>query len=701
MTCGVNTNCIELLLQILAIGLSNGAVIALNAVGVTLVYGAVRMINFAYGDIFALSTVLVVVVVRELGLLPGAAALPLMGGLALALAASVGMGVALNVAIERVAFRPFRGSARLGPLIATVGVSFMLYQAALLWRTADKSEPGAHHSVPGVPEVPRLGIPDLLPNISLPRMLGLNSPLIYTLKDLVVLLLAAAMALLVGWFLNRTRSGRALRACAQDAEMAQLCGVNHDRAISLAFAIGGALAGAAAFIFTIYYSRPFSQYGVESGLFAFTAAILGGIGRPRGAFLSGLLLGVLAALSDFFISSQWTPVVVLLILIGLLALRPTGLNGEDREQDRLAAGGVGERRMGGPAWATAALLGLALIYPALDLALGLHLQLVAISILLFVLMALGLNVVLGFAGLLDLGYAACFALGGYTVALLTGGRLGAYLPARIDFLAVLGVSALVAGVFGVLNGALATRLRGDYLAIVTVAFGLIIPRVFVNLDDWTGGARGASALPRPRLLGFSFTDSNAAYYLVFALVVLAAIGSHRLARSRIGRAWAALSEDEVAAASCGVDVTRSKHLSFVLGSIVAGIAGALFASIYSYVDPEQFDFRVSAMILAMVVIGGAGSVPGAIIGAVLIAGYDQLLIPQLGVWLDQLRQSSGGGFAAFDIRALNSLYFGLALYLTVLWRARRASQPALSIGERYHEWRRLRASRAQTAEPVD
>ena len=227
--------------------------------------------------------------------------------------------------------------------------------------------------------------------------------------------------------------------------------------------------------------------------------------------------------------------------------------------------------------------------------------------------------------------------------MLTGGPLNAYLPARLDFLFVLGVSVLIAGIFGVLNGALATRLRGDYLAIVTVAFGLIIPRVFVNLDAWTGGARGVSALPRPRLLGFSFTNTNAAYYLVFGLVLLVAVGSHRLARSRLGRAWAALSEDEVAAASCGVDVTRSKHLAFVLGSIVAGIAGALFASIFSYVDPEQFDFRVSAMVLAMVVIGGAGSVPGAIIGAVVIAGYDQLLIPQLGVWIDQLRQAERRG----------------------------------------------------------
>ncbi len=168
MTCGINAHCGDLLLQILVIGLSNGAVIALNAIGVTLVYGAVRTINFAYGDLFALTTVVVVVVVRWLGLLPGSGALALLGGLALALGAAVACGTVLNVAIERVAFRPFRASSRLAPLIATVGLSFILYQAALLWRTADKSQPGAHHSVPGVPEVPRLGLPDLLPHVDRP-----------------------------------------------------------------------------------------------------------------------------------------------------------------------------------------------------------------------------------------------------------------------------------------------------------------------------------------------------------------------------------------------------------------------------------------------------------------------------------------------------------------------------------------------------
>src|SRR5207249_1994831 len=127
----------------------------------------------------------------------------------------------------------------------------------------------------------------------------------------LVLLLAVALTLLVGWFLRRTTSGRALRACSQDAELAELCGVDRNGIIRLAFAIGGALAGTSAFIFALYYDRPFGQHGVQSGLIAFAAAVLGGIGNPVGAFASGILFGVLAAMSDYFLAAAWTPILVL------------------------------------------------------------------------------------------------------------------------------------------------------------------------------------------------------------------------------------------------------------------------------------------------------------------------------------------------------------------------------------------------------
>ncbi len=678
MSCGTQSLCWEVLLQLLAIGLSNGAVIALNAIGVTLVYGAVRTINFAHGDLFALSSVLVTFIVAQLGLRRGFVAGSLTGGLLLCLGAALLFGALLNVGIERAAFRPFRDGSRIAPLIASVGISFILYQVALIWR---KLQPDwhatEHRSVPGIPEVPRMSIPELLSRRNLLAGSGLR--VVYTVKDLLVLVVAAGLALAVGLFLRRTRGGRAVRACAQDPELAELCGVDRDRAIRLAFAVGGALAGAAAFVFSLYYDRPFGQHGVQSGLVALTAAVFGGIGRPMGAFWSGLLLGVLAAFSDYFLQAQWTPVLVLLSLIVLLVLRPAGLLGEERREEPDQPSGIesGPRsRPGGLALyapVTAVAL-LAVAYPTVDRALGLHFEVILVRMMLFMLLALGLNIVLGFAGMLDLGYAACFVIGAYTAAALTDthGPLSALIPRVSDVIPVLIISAAVAGLFGAAIGALGLRLRSDYLAIVTLAFGQIVPQVLLNLHKWTGGAAGMAALPPPRFLFHTLRSPAEWYYLALVLVALAVLASVRVRWSRVGRAWQALSEDETAAVSSGVDPLRAKTTAFFLGAGVAGVAGTLFATVFGYVDPGQSDFTISAMILAMVVVGGTGSVRGALVGAALVGGYDTFGISLLGTWLDRLQHTRLGSFLPVpDLRALSVGTFGLVLYLTILVRARK------------------------------
>jgi branched-chain amino acid transport system permease protein len=697
MSCGVSRDCAEVLLRLLAIGLSNGAVLALNAIGVTLVYGVVRTINFAHGDLFALLSVVAAWTISLLGLEPGLSLAALAGGLLAALLVTGGAGALLNAAIERLAFRPFRGRSRVAPLIATIGLSFVLYQVALGMRFLTNAYiPGEHRSVPGIPELPRFRIPDLLPDTNLAPLLGLGANLSLPLRDALMPLCALLLAALVGWFLEATRLGRALRACAQDPEMAQLCGVDRDGAIRLAFGVGGALAGVAALIFALYYTHPMTVYGAQSGLLAFTAAVLGGIGRPRGALLAGLLLGVVAALSDYFLAAQWTPVLMLALLMALLLVRPTGLAAEGAEEgsttdDRPPATDrrpraadrrrpfaqlphflrpLGARRSSlvGPA-----LLALGLAYPLLDELLGLRITVLVTGMLVFALLALGLNLLLGFAGLLDLGYAAAFGLGAYAAGLLTsiGGPLDALLPPRMEFGAVLLAGAVVAGLFGVLNALVTFRLRGEYLAIVTLAFGQMVPQILLNLKRATGGAAGISALPPPVLLGLPLTTPNARYYLALCLVVLTAIACVRLRGSRIGRAWRAMSSDETAAAFCGVDVRRARLLAFVLGGAVAGAAGALFASVFSYVDPAQSELRVSAMVLAMVVIGGVGSIPGAILGALGVASLDQLAVPLAGAWMQRAAEGSGlWWLAALDPRNYNYMAFGLALYLATRFRQR-------------------------------
>ncbi len=286
----------------------------------------------------------------------------------------------------------------------------------------------------------------------------------------------------------------------------------------------------------------------------------------------------------------------------------------------------------------------------------------------FILLTIGLNILLGVAGVLDLGYAMSFALGGYTAALLT-------LHARLDFTVVLFASAGLAALFGLLKGSAALRLRGDYLAVATLALGLITQQAIMNGGDLTGGARGLSALPPPHILGLTLSSAFSQYYLVLAVVLAASLASGRLISSRTGRAWLAFSEDETAAVSFGVNSSGYRQLAFVLSSALAGIAGALYASTFSYIDPDIAAFHVSALMLAMVILGGAGSTTGAILGTAIIYSYDKVIIPQLGALLALLWPQNVYIGMVPDIRGTNFFNFGIALYLTVLWRARARRRP--------------------------
>jgi branched-chain amino acid transport system permease protein len=665
--------------QILIYGLLNGAVLALNAISVTVVYSTVRTLNLAHGDLFALTTAVLTTVLISLGVQATWPPLLLFAVLALTLLGAITLGAGLNVAIERLAFKPFRGRSKLAPLIATLGISFILYQVSLVMRTLQGSWiPGEHRSVPGLPEVPTDRIPDLIPNFDLGRALGL--PVTFRVNDLLLIIVAVAVTLGTTWFLKHTRTGRAIRACAQDPTVAQICGVNLDRTIRRAFAFGGALAGLAAFVFAMYYTRPLGDAGAESGLLAFAAAILGGIGNPVGALLAALLLGVFTSFSDYALSASWTPVLLLMLFIGLLLLRPTGLAGDERSED-LMAGNARDAIMINPSgrrsrsgrWLAAALIALA-IFPLISIAFDLGWQITVKGIGIFILLGLGMNLLLGLAGVLDLGFAVSFGIGGYVTAILTNrfGGLGALLPQPIDFLFVAAISMTLAGLFGVVKGSLTRRLRSDYLAVATLALGLLVRRVVINAYGITGGAGGLSAVPPPVMLGRSIDDSFAQYYLVFALVVIAALGSQWLIRSRTGRAWLASSQDELAAASSGINVARYRLLAFVISSALAGLAGALYASNFAYVSPDMVSFNITTMTLTMVVLGGAGSVPGVIFGALLVIGYDKLFIPRLAAWVAQLQPTRIGSVP--DVRGASFFNFGLALYLTVLWRGRRREQ---------------------------
>ncbi len=682
--CGVGVDCSALLAKLLILGLANGAALALIATGVTLMYSTVRILNLAHGDVFALTTVLVATLVNQLGIQPTWSPLQTTLGLGLVCLAAVGFGALLSMGIERIAFRPFGGSsraARTAPLIASLGISFILFQVALVWRTFQQSWiPGEHRSVPGLPEVPTDRIPDLLPAFDVLPRLGLNLPFSLRLNDLFMILIALIFAVGVSLYLKHTRAGRSLRAYAQNPLLAQVVGVNEIQTARLVFALGGGLAGAAAFIFTLYYARPFGDHGAQSGLLAFAAALLGGVGSPLGALFSGLLLGVFSAFSDYFLNAAWTPILLLAALIGLLALYPGGLGGDKTEPNEAFSGsaspaaGLLERWL--PAkpkfhqqisrwlnWKTGLLL--VLVYPLFAEASQFGGQLILSSIAIFAILALGLNLSLGLAGVLDLGIAASFAAGAYAAARAAG--------LQLDFGLVLLFGAGLGGLVGLLKGLLARRLPNNALAAATLALGLLAQKLIILARPLTGGSGGIGAIPPPRVLGIPLASASARYYLALALLAGAVFIYQRLTASRLGRAWQAASADAEAAQASGIDTAGVRQLALLLSGLLAGAAGALQVMVLSYVDPSTAAFHISVMALAIVILGQTGSLSpaGVLVGALLIIGYDKVLIPQLGALLALIWPRGLNIGPVPDLRGASFFNFGLALYLTVLLRQAR------------------------------
>ena len=245
----------------------------------------------------------------------------------------------------------------------------------------------------------------------------------------------------------------------------------------------------------------------------------------------------------------------------------------------------------------------------------------------FILLALGLNIVVGLAGLLDLGYAAFFAIGSYAYAFGASSFTGLHVP----FWPMLLVGALAAATFGILLGAPTLRLRGDYLAIVTLGFGEIVPAVFLNADKFTAGTNGIGGVAQPELPGlkFNFSDPLPFYITMIVILALVMVFLYRLQGSRLGRAWMAVREDELAAASAGVNTVTTKLLAFALGASTAGLAGVFNASKLGIVSPDQFGFAVSFTVLAMVVLGGMGNIWGVAIGAFTLYEIQSVLLKQL------------------------------------------------------------------------
>jgi branched-chain amino acid transport system permease protein len=306
-------------LQVLLIGIANGAIIALIALGYTLVYGIIELINFAHGDVFMIGTMISLTILTWIpGLLGTRQAFnlptPTLAALVVgALIVSIVACALLNVLIERIAYRRLRNSPRLAPLITAIGVSFILVNVGLVWKGASQ-----------------VNFPDLLPRVDIFRdVLHINTLILFTLKDLFVIVLAIPLMIGLTLFVQRTRLGKAMRATAQDRPAAALMGIDINTTIALTFLIGGALAGAAGTIYGLYNNSAWFFQGFRNGLYSFTAAVMGGIGNIQGAFLGGMLIGLVAAGADRIWDPRWTEAVVFALLVVILIFKPTGLLGEE------------------------------------------------------------------------------------------------------------------------------------------------------------------------------------------------------------------------------------------------------------------------------------------------------------------------------------------------------------------------------------
>jgi branched-chain amino acid transport system permease protein len=334
-----------------------------------------------------------------------------------------------------------------------------------------------------------------------------------------------------------------------------------------------------------------------------------------------------------------------------------------------ATGKARERKMLG----TILGIGAALLFPVVDNVLGLGWETKAIPIALFMVLALGLNVVVGFAGLLDLGYAAFFAIGAYTMAFLTStvSPIGFVRDGNhVNFFLAMFISSAVAAIFGVLLGAPTLRLRGDYLAIVTLGFGEIVPLVIKNTPELTKGTQGMNPIGYPEIPGVSFViDLLPWYYLIVAVLMLSILITARLRTSRVGRAWAAMREDEVAAASMGINLVTTKLFAFSLGASFSGFAGSIWASYLQVIAPEQFDFTVSIFVLSMIILGGLGNIGGVIAGGVMLGFVDRVLFDWINGLVHGVGQAIGNqDLSIMDVSRSRQLIFGVALVAMMLLR---------------------------------
>jgi len=566
-------------------GLVVGNIYALLAVGLALIYGVSHLINFAHGSIYMVGAYIGWLCIAYLGT-------PLPATLAVVV---VGCGL-LGMAIERIGLRPLQDSPRIAPLLSTIGIGLVLDQVFQLLFTPD----------------PR-GVPLQVPEWRIQIGGGTIGAL-----DILIGGIGLVSALALYLFLRFTKLGWAVRATALDRDAAQQCGVDVNRVNSVVFAIAAALGGVSGFLVGMYYNSIDPNMGFQVGLKGIVATMIGGMGNVPGAIAGSLLLGLTESYGIAAFGTSYRNLFAFVVMILILVLKPNGIfsRGRGLPPEPLTGTFIAPSapiRL--PMWLVA---GLAIGALALPLVVrnGYVLQTLGIGWL-YAILAISLTLVAGTAGMISLGQAGLLAIGAYASGLLA-----------INFHWPVATTVIAAGFITAILGTLiifpSFRLRGHYVTIATLGVGEIVMLVILNWDSLTHGPVGLTAIPPLSLFGGPLLSGTWVYEIALCALIVLALLQWRLLSSHLGRTMRAIRDDDVAARSYGIALDRYKSLAFGVAGFSAGIAGALMAHIFSYVNHETFTSQVSLLALTMVILGGLGNVAGGILGAVALVSLPEL-----------------------------------------------------------------------------
>jgi len=564
-------------------GLITGSTLALAALGISLIFGVADIANFAQGPMLAFGAMLGWWLTAVLHL-----------PYALALACVAVATALLGIAIERIALRPLANAPRLAVLLATVAVGIVLDRATQLIFS---------------PETRVLDDP-------FPRATLAIGGLHVSAFDTAIPAIAAAIALLSAWFLTNTSTGRAIRASAQDPDAARQMGIDVGTMQSIAFALAASLAGIAGMLAGTYYRNVEPSIATSLGMGGFAAAALGGLGSLGGAVVGGLALGVLQNVGATLFGGAALQVVTFATVLGAFWLRSRRAS-SDRAANESTFFGL-PALPAPPRRSLAIVLVLAAV--GVPLFCGPYVLRVGSEIAIYATLALSLTLVAGTCGTISLGQVGFFAIGAYASALLEkdlGWTFWCAAPA----------ASAISGVLAAIAISPVARLGGQELAIATFAIGATIVALILNLDSLTNGPLGISNLAPPSAFGHAIVSARDDFLLAASAFAIGLLFVRRLQSSPLGLTWRAIRDDPVAAAASGIAPAAYKTLAFALGGGVAGLAGSVLASQYLYVSPDMFDTDISVLAFTIVVLGGMGSVWGALLGAAVLVGIPELFRP--------------------------------------------------------------------------